>query len=212
MFFAIILYGALTVAGLFPFHGIPILNIALGFPLGAWAAYYAQRAHRQTAGSGPEQAANAGDARLAERAVLRTVLAWSLATSGLTMILCWFQLAFFLLTIRFIGPAPEILRWIPLVHPSQGLGLFPSQSFANVQLFAILLAPGIQVLTTVFGGVVGLLLLGRTQTPPHTSPAAPPRAPTAAPLRARPQPRPRPQAQPHGPADDPADDPRESHF
>lgn len=171
MFFAIILYGALTVAGLFPFYGIPILNVALGFPLGAWVAYHAQRSQRRATGpratpgrgpsADPAQDADAGEARAAERTVLRTVLTWSLTTSGLTMILCWFQLVLFLLTIRFIGPAPEILRWIPLVHPSQGFGLFPSQSFANVQLFAILLAPGIQVLTTVFGGVVGILLLGR---------------------------------------------------
>ena len=155
MFFAIILYGVLTIAGLFPFYGIPILNIALGFPLGAAAAHFCRkRADRSMGSPLPE----------GERELLSSVFTWALATSGLTMVICWFQLAAFLITIRILGPAPEILRWIPLVHPTQTFGLFPSHSFANIQLFAILLAPGIQVLTTVFGGVVGILLLGKRES------------------------------------------------
>ncbi len=163
MFFAIILYGTLTVAGLFPFYGIPVINVALGFPLGAVVAHY----YRRRPPGSPAWVS-------AERQVLRGVLTWALATSGLTMVLCWFQLAAFLMTIHFIGPAPEILRWIPLVHPTQGVGLFPSQSFASVQLFAILLAPGIQVLTTVFGAVVGILLDRRPHQPPLEEPRTDP--------------------------------------
>ncbi len=156
MFFVILIYVALTVAGLYPFYGIPVLNIALGFPLGAVIVYHARHTSRK-----PDGPADPG--RAADRSVLGSVMSWGLATSGMTMVICWLQLAVFLVVIRVIGPLPEILRWIPLVHPSDGHGLFPSNTLASLQLFAALLAPGIQVLTTVFGGVVAILISGRRE-------------------------------------------------
>lgn len=156
MFFVILIYVALTIAGLYPFYGIPVLNIALGFPLGAVIVYHARHTSRKQAG--PDDPGGTAD-----RSVLGSVMSWALATSGMTMVICWLQLAVFLVAIRLIGPLPAILRWIPLVHPSEGHGLFPSNALASLQLFATLLAPGIQVLTTVFGGVVALLIAGRRE-------------------------------------------------
>ena len=128
-----LLYLLITIAGLFPFRGIPILNVALGFPIGAAVAYRSE----------------------SQPALLRTLVTWALVTAGITMLVCWVELVFSLLTIKFLGPFVASTRWTPLVPSTESPNLF------RAQLFAVIISPGLQVLTTVFGGVITLLIAPR---------------------------------------------------
>ncbi len=142
----LLLYVAVTILGLFPFHGIPILNIALGFPIGAAIA------HRGLGDEGGGGHKDAGADR--GRAVMRRVFYGSLATAGVTLLICWIQLVVSILVLRVLGLGSPLASLLPLlpspIHPN----LF------RAQLFAVILAPALLVLTTVFGGVLTLIVHG----------------------------------------------------
>ncbi|MBM3318004.1 MAG: hypothetical protein FJY75_09150 [Candidatus Eisenbacteria bacterium] len=131
-------YPALTIAGLFAFRGIPVLNIALGFPLGAVVAL-----RRAEAGRNP--------------GALRDVLWWASFTAAITMLLCWLELAMALAVLKAAGGPAIGWRWIPLLPPPA------SSELVRLQFFAVVIAPLIQVLTTSFGGMLALVL--RSQAP-----------------------------------------------
>ncbi len=139
----LLLYAAVTIVGLFPFQGIPILNVALGFPVGA--AIAERRLRRATSPSTTPPDVSA-------RSVMRAVLYWSFATAGITLLVCWTQLALAIVFLRAVGLGSPLTDWLPLlpspIHPN----LF------RAQLFAVILAPALLVLTTVFGGVLALLI------------------------------------------------------
>lgn len=127
-------YLAVTVAGLFLFRGIPVLNVALGFPIGAAIA-------RRRAGHDP-----------ALRETLRAVLAGAITTAALTMLVCWLEIAASLAVLRAAGPAAIDSRWVPLFPPPAGAEL------VRMQFFAVITAPSLQVLTTSFGGLIAILM------------------------------------------------------
>jgi hypothetical protein len=152
-----LLYLLITVVGLFPFRGIPVLNVALGFPIGAAIAYrFETRSGDRPEGAAPgrpaagNQVQPPGDAR--RNALLRTLLTWALITAGLTMFVCWAELLYSLLTIKFFGPFVASSRWTPLLPTSESPNLY------RAQLFAVIISPGLQILTTVFGGVLAALI------------------------------------------------------
>ncbi len=159
----LLLYVAITLIGLFPFQGIPILNVALGFPIGAAIAHRELGRRMPPAPPSGNSAVDprgvlAGGAPLVSepgacpRPVMRSVLYWSFATAGITLFVCWVQLLMTILLLRVAGLASPMVAWLPLlpspIHPN----LF------RAQLFAVILSPALMVLTTVFGGVVTLLL------------------------------------------------------
>jgi hypothetical protein len=135
-------YLAVTVAGLFLFRGIPVLNVGLGFPLGAAIAL---RLMARDTGV---------------REALRAVLAWALATAAFTMLICWLEIATSLAVLRAAGPGAIAIRWVPLFPPPAGAEL------VRMQFFAVITAPSLQVLTTSFGGVIAILL--RSSDPDRT--------------------------------------------
>jgi hypothetical protein len=136
-------YLAVTVAGLFLFRGIPVLNVALGFPLGAAVA---QR-----------RVARDADASM----TLRAVLAGSITMAALTMLVCWLEIVASLSVLRAAGPDAMALRWVPLFPPPAAAQL------VRLQFFAVITAPSLQVLTTCFGGVVAILMRHDTSGSPH---------------------------------------------
>lgn len=146
----LLLYVAVTLIGLFPFHGIPILNVALGFPVGA--AIASRGLKRLDA---PVPGSEGLDPR--SRRVMRGVLYWSFATAGVTLLVCWTQLVITILVLRLGGLASPVAGWLPLLPSPLHPNLF------RAQLFAVILAPGLLVLTTVFGGVIVLLLRPATE-------------------------------------------------
>lgn len=155
MWFLAFFYVAITIAGLFPFRGIPVLNVALGFPLGAAVAYRAgSRVARDRArtvhNSLPVAPGTCADAP--GYTILRDVLFWALATAGITMFVCWVELVGSLMAIKIFGRGTPISAWLPLLPSS----ILPNQFRA--QLFAVIISPGLQILTTAFGGVLTLLL------------------------------------------------------
>lgn len=127
-------YLAVTVAGLYIFHGVPVLNVALGFPLGAVVAR--------------RRAARDAD----PRATLRAVLAGSITMAALTMLVCWLEILASLSVLRAAGPDAIALRWVPLFPPPAAVQLL------RLQFFAVITAPSLQVLTTCFGGVMAILM------------------------------------------------------
>jgi hypothetical protein len=152
-----LLYLLITIVGLFPFRGIPILNVALGFPIGAAVAYRFERRLARAPGEPKPTAASpghhAGGPPDAPRyALLRTLLTWALITAGMTMFVCWAELLYSLLTIKFFGPFVASSRWTPLLPTAESPNLY------RAQLFAVIISPGLQILTTVFGGVVAVLI------------------------------------------------------
>lgn len=158
----LLLYVAITLIGLFPFHGIPVLNVALGFPLGAAIANRELRRRVRSTPPGtladdPQTApapgpAAAGDPDANPRRVMRSVLHWSFATAGITLLVCWIQLVVTILLLRVVGLGSPLVDWLPLLPSPLNPNLF------RAQLFAVILSPGLLVLTTVFGGVLTLLL------------------------------------------------------
>lgn len=139
----LLLYVAITILGLFPFHGIPILNIALGFPVGAVIAERRIKSPVSAATSLPDTSF---------RTVMRAVLYWSLATAGVTLLVCWSQLVLTILLLRVVGLGSPLTDWLPLLPSPLQPNLF------RAQLFAVILSPALLVLTTVFGGVLTLLI------------------------------------------------------
>lgn len=132
MFLALV-YLAATVIGLYPFRGIPVVNIALGFPIGAALA---------------QRALQGNPVLRTEREILRDVLSWGMVTAGLTLFVCWIDLVGALLLAHKFGPGLGLERIFPLLPTPADVGLF------RAQLFAVIVAPALQVLTTVFGGVL----------------------------------------------------------
>jgi hypothetical protein len=126
----IVAYIVLTVAGLFVFRGIPILNVALGFPLGAAAA-------RRAGGTLP---------------ALQATLAWAMTGAAITMAACWLELAGLLFVAQHWGPFSAAALWVPLQPPPD------ATSISRVVLYAVIIAPALQVLTTAFGGLITVLL------------------------------------------------------
>jgi hypothetical protein len=127
-------YLVVTVAGLYLFRGIPVLNVALGFPLGAAVA---RRRVARDEGT---------------RATLRAVLADSITMAALTMLVCWVEIVASLSILRAAGPDTIALRWVPLFPPPAAAQL------VRLQFFAVITAPSLQVLTTCFGGVMAILM------------------------------------------------------
>lgn len=123
-------YLLLTVAGLYLFRGVPVLNVALGFPLGAAVALHA--------GERP----------------LRALLWWAVTTSAVVMLFCWLELAVSMVAMRTGGPLAIAWRWVPLFPPPS------SAELVRTQFFAVVTAPLLQVLTTSFGGLMALVLKG----------------------------------------------------
>lgn len=129
-----ILYILLSLGGLYLFRGIPLLNVALGFPLGAAIA------HRLLG------RATASDGRLV--VVLQSVIWWALASAGITLLLCWLELAASLLALHLWRTGVTAVRWVPLLPPPG------DPIIARVQYLAVVTAPALQVLTTAFGGLI----------------------------------------------------------
>ncbi len=146
--FLAILYVVVSIIGLFLFRGIPVLNVALGFPVGAVVAYRAARADERVGQElwGPS---------------MRTVIAWALGTAGITVLICWFELVGSLLLAKIFGPGLPLVQLLPFTH-HPGVPYF-----FRAQLFAVIVSPGLQILTTVFGGVMTLIL---TSPKSHRSP------------------------------------------
>ena len=141
-----IAYVGLTIAGLYLFRGVPILNIALGFPIGAWIA-----AHHE-AHSEAETTAAAGSIR---PKALRVLLGWAVSLAAVTIAASWIELLVSVVSVRFSGYLGMISRWLPL-------STYESPKAFRALIFAIAAAPALQVLTTVFGGFL-VLALSREQ-------------------------------------------------
>ena len=139
-----LLYLFFTVVCLFPFHGIPIANIAFGFPLGALIVWRFERLHYHTLFS--DSTAPGG-----YHLWLRDLVSWSLISSGITMLICWAQLVGALMVVRYADPGAAAIDLIPLIS-ADTLHSFRSR------LFVMLISPGLQILTTAFGGVITMLL------------------------------------------------------
>lgn len=144
--FLCILYLAVTLVGLFLFRGIPVLNVALGFPIGA--AIGARSSPRSPAGTD----------RLSHS--LQAILWWALGTAAITMILCWLELGASMFILRWGGLNSAVTDWIPLLPPP------PTSGLVRAQFFAVVVAPLIQVLTTAFGGMIVLLLMRNPRPDP----------------------------------------------
>ncbi|MCK4303126.1 MAG: hypothetical protein KAY24_02710 [Candidatus Eisenbacteria sp.] len=167
MVFLAALYLVVTAVGFFLFRGIPILNVALGFPIGAVVAYRysSHQVDLQSTGEMGSPGACDPPGSQADRdrisrgppncASLRRVVFWGLVTAGVTMLACWAELAGSLLVLKVFGLGIAPARWFPLLSPPGPSSLF------RAHLFAIMISPGLQILTTVFGGVVVLLLRPR---------------------------------------------------
>jgi len=146
-------YIAFTVIGLRPFKGIPIANIALGFLLGALIIRRFEAKNRlliSQAGEAPNHQA-ADLVRLYYQNLLRDLVSWAIMAAGVTMVICWTQLIGAILIPRSLQLGPVVADWIFLISPSDSLLEF------RTRLFAMLISPGLQILTTVFGGVVAVL-------------------------------------------------------
>jgi hypothetical protein len=134
-----ILYAALTIVGLYLFRGIPVVNIALGFPIGAWIAWRADARRLRLV----DQPGTIG----AE--TLRTLLGWGLGLAAVTVAACWIEVAAALFAARLPGILGAIASNLPFP-------VYGSQTSSRATVFAIAAAPAVQVLTTVFGGVLVL--------------------------------------------------------
>jgi len=135
-------YLGLTVAGLYLFRGIPVLNVALGFPIGAWiAARLEERpadVSASTQGSIPP-------------GTLRALLGWAVGITAVTVAAGWVEILLAVSAQNYPGSLGSIVRWLPIrVHE-------PPTSLRAI-LFAIAAAPALQVLTTVFGGFLALVV------------------------------------------------------
>jgi hypothetical protein len=137
-----IAYVGLTIAGLYLFRGVPILNVALGFPIGAWIA-----AHHQ---SHPEAETTAPTGSIRPRA-LRVLLGWSVSLAAVTIAASWIELLVSVISVRFPVYLGTISRWLPL-------STYEAPNAFRALIFAIAAAPALQVLTTVFGGILLLAL------------------------------------------------------
>lgn len=149
-----LLYLFFTVACLFPFHGIPIANIAFGFPLGALIVRRFENLHYQAVFSGDANESMAQSKAAISQYYhqwLRDLVSWSLISSGVTMLICWAQLVGALMVVRYAEPGATVIDWIPLIS-ADTLHSFRSR------LFVMLISPGLQILTTAFGGIITLLL------------------------------------------------------
>jgi hypothetical protein len=141
-----IAYVGLTIAGLYLFRGVPILNIALGFPIGAWiASRYPMR---------PETESPTVSGSIRPRA-LRELLGWSVSLAAVTIAASWIELLVSVVSVRSPGYLGAISRWLPLSS-------YESPNALRALIFAIAAAPALQVLTTVFGGIL-VLALSREQ-------------------------------------------------
>jgi len=141
-----IAYVGLTIAGLYLFRGVPILNVALGFPIGAWIAAH-RPAHSETDGTAP-----AGSIR---PSALRALLGWAVSLAAVTIAASWIELLVSVISVRFPGYLGLISRWLPL-------STYDSPNVFRALIFAIAAAPALQVLTTAFGGIL-VLALSREQ-------------------------------------------------
>lgn len=141
-----IAYVGLTIAGLYLFRGVPILNIALGFPIGAWITA------RHQMYPGTESATLPGSIR--PRA-LRELLGWSVSLAAVTIAASWVELLVSVAAVRSPDSLGTISRWLPLSS-------YESPNALRALIFAIAAAPALQVLTTVFGGIL-VLALSREQ-------------------------------------------------
>ncbi|MFH1145323.1 MAG: hypothetical protein V1774_12375 [Candidatus Eisenbacteria bacterium] len=139
---SLIIYLGLTLVGLFAFRGVPILNIALGFPIGAAAAWHAAR-------SAASACPTLGTAYVG---ALRSSMTLALTTAAVTVIACWAELGGMLLVLHLWGPYSAAAAWIPLLPPP------PDASASRILLFAVLTAPALQVLTTAFGALIAVIL------------------------------------------------------
>jgi hypothetical protein len=160
----IILYLVLTVAGLFLFHGIPVFNVAAGFPVGAAAAWLAL-ARKGGPGDGepgadpPEALPGPVAARGSDLLeALKAAISWAMISSAATVVLCWVQLGAMLAVSRFWGPYSPAARWVPLLPPPA----VPAVS--RMLFFAVITAPALQMLSTAFGGLITVLVC-RTDSP-----------------------------------------------
>jgi hypothetical protein len=167
-------YLVLTLIGLFIFRGIPLLNVALGFPIGAAVALRRFKQPPQPdatppAAPAPSNAVSAtgatdmlapapfpdGDEAAARRSPLRIALreatAWAILSAAFSMSLCWVELAASVIVTRYGGPYAVHTWWIPLFPPPA------SAELVRAQLFAVVTAPLLQVMTTTFGGVIAVL-------------------------------------------------------
>lgn len=138
-----IAYVGLTVAGLYLFRGVPILNVALGFPIGAWIAAH-HRAHPGVKATAP--------AGLVHPSVLRALLGWSVTLAAVTIAASWIELLVSVATVRFPGYLAAASRWLPLSS-------YESPNAFRALIFAIAAAPALQILTTIFGGILVLALI-----------------------------------------------------
>lgn len=136
MIFLALFYLLVTILGLYPFRGIPIVNIALGFPIGAIIA---------------QRTFTGNPVALSDREILRAVFSWAMITAGITLLVCWIDLIGALILVRQLGPGLGIERWFPLLPSPASVGLF------RAQLFAVIVSPALQVLTTVFGGALAIM-------------------------------------------------------
>jgi len=150
-----ILYVGITVVGLYVFHGIPVLNVALGFPLGALLAWQVESRHppsdERDGPSPADGAAPPGHSILVRAGTLRALLWWALGFAAVTVTAAWVELAASLLALRYPFSLGIAAPWLPLsLHGSAGA--------TKATVFAVAIAPALQVLTTVFGGVVALVV------------------------------------------------------
>lgn len=134
-----ILYAGVTIAGLYLFRGIPVVNIALGFPIGAFIAWRGETRRLRLTCS-PSTIGTAS---------LRSVLGWGLGLAAVTVAACWIEVAAALLSTRLPGMLGAIASHLPF--PAYG-----SPTSSRATIFAIAAAPALQVMTTVFGGVLVL--------------------------------------------------------
>ncbi|MCK4414166.1 MAG: hypothetical protein KAY32_11525 [Candidatus Eisenbacteria sp.] len=123
-------YAVLTLAGLFLFRGIPVLNVALGFLVGAAVA-------RRAGAALP---------------ALHAALWWAFTTAAITMAASWIELAGLLLVTHYWGPYSTAAGWVPLLPPPD------SPNVSRIILFSVIVAPALQVLTTGFGGLVAVVI------------------------------------------------------
>jgi hypothetical protein len=170
-------YLVLTLIGLFVFRGIPLLNVALGFPIGAAVALRRLKQPQRpddmpqappatpappdaalstaaAAGSTPAPSPLGDEAaapRSPLRIALREAMAWAILTAAFSMTLCWTELAASVIVTRYGGPYAVHTWWVPLFPPPA------SAELVRAQLFAVVTAPLLQVMTTAFGGVLAVL-------------------------------------------------------
>jgi len=146
--FLVIAYLVLTIVGLFVFQGIPVFNVAAGFPVGAAIAWRALKRERAVEQDGGPWAA------------LQTAFWWALTSSAATVLLCWIQLGAMMLVIRWTGPYSSAAGWIPLLPMPQ------SGPVARMVFFTVVTAPALQMLSTSFGAVIAVLLFHRVEGSP----------------------------------------------